>query len=293
MEWKSFIIKFFGPIRKKISEPSKKAKENFGDAHRTEKLSTEKTKYFGSQSGLPKLRLIIGLDFGTAFTKVVIGESRVRYVVPFNKLDCSKSVYSPCILYIDNEGYGSLSSSDTFDKRYNLKIPLIEGNSNQSQRAEIIVYLALILRYTRNWLHTEHHTTYKGKVIDWYINIGLPTENYHDEKMVNFYCEVVRSAWYLSIGKEKISINDAVHCLILFNQVSANTNELTSVTERWLHPDKVNCFPEFAAMISGYIRSPRRKKDLHLLVDIGAGTVDVTVFNAEPVNRNETLFLSA
>ena len=30
-----------------------------------------------------RIRMVIGLDFGTSFSKVVIGESRVRYAVPF------------------------------------------------------------------------------------------------------------------------------------------------------------------------------------------------------------------
>lgn len=46
----------------------------------------------------------------------------------------------------------------------------------------------------------------------------------------------------------------------------------------------VNCFPEFAAMVTGYARSARRKKDLHTLIDIGAGTIDMTVFN---VHQNQ------
>lgn len=34
---------------------------------------------------------------------------------------------------------------------------------------------------------------------------------------------------------------------------------------------------EFVAQIASYSRSPQRKRDLHLLVGIGAGTVDVEV----------------
>jgi hypothetical protein len=41
----------------------------------------------------------------------------------------------------------------------------------------------------------------------------------------------------------------------------------------------IGLFPEFVAQVTGYVRSPRRQDDLHLLVDVGAGTVDVTTFN--------------
>jgi hypothetical protein len=47
--------------------------------------------------------------------------------------------------------------------------------------------------------------------------------------------------------------------------------------------------PEFAAQIAGYVRSPRRTGDLHALIDIGAGTVDIVTFNVAYVN-DEDLF---
>jgi hypothetical protein len=41
----------------------------------------------------------------------------------------------------------------------------------------------------------------------------------------------------------------------------------------------VEIVPEFVAQIASYTRSPQRQPDLHMLVDIGAGTVDVVTFN--------------
>ena len=38
-------------------------------------------------------------------------------------------------------------------------------------------------------------------------------------------------------------------------------------------------FPEFVAQISSYRQSPQRRRDLHLLVDVGAGTVDIVTFH--------------
>lgn len=52
--------------------------------------------------------------------------------------------------------------------------------------------------------------------------------------------------------------------------------------ERW-GLDHLAIVPEFAAQMTGYAKSPKRNEGLHLLVDCGAGTLDVVIFN---VHRN-------
>ena len=46
-----------------------------------------------------------------------------------------------------------------------------------------------------------------------------------------------------------------------------------------IEDDEISLFPEFLAQIAGYVRSPGRQADLHMLVDVGAGTMDATTFN--------------
>ena len=49
-------------------------------------------------------------------------------------------------------------------------------------------------------------------------------------------------------------------------------------------------FPEFAVQLMGYIQSPQRQNDLHSLVDVGAGTLDFTIFNVYENMDGEDLF---
>jgi len=52
--------------------------------------------------GNSKKRLVIGLDFGAAFSKVVIGDNRVRYAVPFAEFAHADNQYLlPSILNTD------------------------------------------------------------------------------------------------------------------------------------------------------------------------------------------------
>ena len=46
----------------------------------------------------------------------------------------------------------------------------------------------------------------------------------------------------------------------------------------WLHPDFVNVHPEVLMEVVGYARSPMRTNGLHLLVDVGATTMDAASF---------------
>ena len=297
MSWRNIVDRLLGRHKKSPQGAQKSVAKDVnleivapvkqGSDRKTEKkLSPEATQLPGSHPGLQKQQLFIGLDFGTAFTKVVIGESRVRYVVPF-AADAKKNVTClPCEYFVTENGHSSLARVRSSDEKVtNLKMPLIEGRSNDEQRAKIIVFLALALQQIRNWLLTSQAKVYQGKNINWHINIGLPTEKFdEDHEMVTIYRQIVQSAWYLSAGDESITQTRALDALEKVS-LGMNSNSLKfQEGERWIHPENINCFPEFVAMVSGYVRSPRRQDDLHLLVDIGAGTADVTVFN---VHKNE------
>ena len=57
--------------------------------------------------------------------------------------------------------------------------------------------------------------------------------------------------------------------------------------EVYLPDDRFHAFPEFSAHLAGYVRSPRRRDGLHVSVDIGGGTLDVTVFNIHQNNGED------
>ena len=52
----------------------------------------------------------------------------------------------------------------------------------------------------------------------------------------------------------------------------------------------INQFPEFAVQLVGYVRSPRRQESLHMLIDVGAGTLDITTFNIYKNQEEEDLY---
>ncbi len=101
-----------------------------------------------------------------------------------------------------------------------------------------------------------------GFKLEWAVNIGLPTEKYDDEILRKTYRELVEKAWEMSTAPQSVGKGDSKH----------------STAERVLRPDMIEVFPEFVAQILSYISSPQRQKGIHTLVDVGAGTIDATVF---------------
>ncbi len=230
----------------------------------------------------PRQQLIIGLDFGTAFTKVVIGESRISYAVPFPGLAGNGNTYLlPGLLSIDTDGVCRLGSQQGGPRQIeNLKMRFLGGDFSASCQAKIAVFLALVLRHSRDWLLTEHKNTYENSDIDWYVNVGLPTDSWHDVKITGIYRTIVQAAWASSISSEPVALAS----------MSKLLNGGMDDAPNLIHPEKIGLFPEFVAQINGYVRSPSRNPGLHALVDVGAGTVDITVFNVHKNDDGDDMF---
>ena len=267
MAWKTFIRRLRQRSRKTTSDTSQPINRE---------VPTPYNKDYSDKS----IQIIVGLDFGTSFSKVVVGESRVRYAVPFDDYTvagrplllpsalCVLPDTDQCILGTDRQG-GTL-----YD---NLKMPLIDRDFSDGVRARAAAYLGLVLRHTRDWLLDAHHSIYKGREIEWFVNVGLPTDSYDDEQLTSTYVAIVHAAWRLSVLPSDVTLHKA---FALLNHETTRASELLQeIAELDLPDDRIHAFPEFSAQLSGYVRSPRRRDGLHVTVDVGGGTLDVTVFN--------------
>lgn len=249
--------------KKKAAET--KASENkvagVSSARKLERDGAEKQKQL----------LVIGLDFGTAFTKVVIGEQRVKRAVPFNDYVSNGNPYLlPSTLSVNKNdgtcklGFPGMDASPIED----LKIELIERNFNKEVKTRCAAFLSLVLRHARDWVLRAHEKMYRNREIVWYVNTGVPTANYENEELTIVYKEIVRAAWMASfLPEEAVSLARVRDC---FDNADGQS----------LPDDRINVFPEFAVQLMSYIESPQRQEGLlHVLVDIGAGTLDLAVFN--------------
>ena len=230
----------------------------------------ESSAYSEPDVKLP-VQLVIGFDFGTSFSKIVVGETRVRYAVPFEDFVIGDNPYLlPSSLSVLNEtNQCSLNISTEAGIVYdNLKMPLIERDFSNNIRARAVAFMALVFQHTRTWLINTHGSVYKDREIEWFVNIGLPTDSFHDEELSSVYLTIAQAAWYVSEFEDDVNFSKVFE---IVERNDAQSNSLPS--------DRINVFPEFSAQLAGYVRSPRRRPGLHVTIDVGGGTLDVTAFN--------------
>jgi len=213
---------------------------------------------------------------------VVIGEVRISYAVPFmsDKYENPYLLLSALKVASNGEcsfGHDAQSSGQLL---INLKMKLLEGSPSKEDLVNIVAFLALVLRHCRLWLMENHRLTYEGKYLDWYVNVGLPTDSYHDEALTATYRNVLTAAWALSIIPDAVTINRAHKILSCIERGEKPLDEdCVNLHDRLICAETIGLFPEFVAQVTGYVRSPLRKEDLHLIMDVGAGTIDISVFN--------------
>jgi len=222
------------------------------------------TQYEGIPIDAEKIQLVIGLDFGTAYTKVVVSESRRAYAVPLGEgLMGTRNPYLlPGVVTVDEMNRVHLGTTASGQMFSNIKMRILDRDTGQRTFSLAAAFISFVLRKTRSWLMNTHRATYQSCHLDWVINVGLPSEHHDDAELKSFYKNVVISAWQASTKAGGIVLSD-------FNQDASNGHD----------SGMVFTFPEFVAQITGYVRSPRRRSDLHMLVDVGAGTVDISAFN--------------
>ena len=232
----------------------------------------------------------IGLDFGTAFTKVAVRAGRDTFVVDWSDVTGDESPASrhvvPGLVIRRWDGEYSWSRSGKSDVRGNLKLPLIEDPGATRCPVDTIAFLALVIRCARASLyrHPDLGRKLAGRSLKWELNIGCPTEPHEDKRIVALFQRVAQTAW-------RLAASDRVHERDILAAWETGSDSLAGLEAS---PAVV---PEFVAQIAGYLKSPRVGEGLHALVDVGAATLDVATFNVVNPHGQESpripIFFSA
>lgn len=262
-------------------------------------LNKTTTGYSVQDSNSDPLELIIGLDFGTATTKVVVQApfepDSPAFVVPFGEFSHVSSQHLvPTALWISEDSkLVSLrrSSHATLltDFKYammKLDRPAPRGMVGWAAGQEfpaasaVITYIAIVLKYVRKWFLTEQVDKFKARPIEWSVNVGLPSENFEDQSLCSRYLSMCRLAWQYSLSDTPITFGD-------FEDKSKEpaaeqvTGEVPKVEWTSGNSDSnvvIALIPELVAEVRGYSNSSLRRDGLHFLIDIGASTLDICSF---------------
>ncbi len=212
--------------------------------------------------------IYLGLDFGTAFTKVVVGDVSEAFAIPFGE----DEFLLPSKVFVSASGQTSLTPKNNYYCMDELKLPLIRGESVKEDHIVIVCFIALVFQKCRDWAENAKESKYKGVKKEWIVNGGLPSANYENDTLVQTYQDLISAAWTLSYVSE-ITIQNALEVI----QVLVS-NKPSIKPDMTLAEHNLMLVPEFAAQVVGYVQSSFRRKYSHLLVDVGAGTLDCVMF---------------
>ena len=237
-----------------------------------ELLSTD--QLFDGSSGLTEI--VIGLDFGTTTSKVVVMEqgSKMAWAVPFTDSPINPYLL-PSNIYF-NEGDYSLESPGK--KIQDLKKSLLESTDSRKIPEEVIAYLALVINYAKSWFLDTIASTFSGFEFEWLINIGMPAADYNNKDLVHIFKTTLQCAADVSLKN-----SDTLSNRLIFSHLSSlnDTEKQEWETICSAHPETLDVFPEIAAQLHGYVNSDRwdSRRPKFMLVDVGGSTVDASIVN--------------
>jgi len=156
---------------------------------------------------------------------------------------------------------------------------LFKSQKGESATSDKIAaaYIGLVLIEVRNWFFRENYRDYKHIKINWELNIGLSSRSYDDRELYKSMKLAALAGWNLSLCKKKtVTLVDFKKAFqTAQRQIQSN---LIDESKGELHPENVNPVPEIIAEVIGYAKSQMRHDGMYLLVDIGASTLDVSMF---------------
>lgn len=255
-----------------------------------QKASGVATQFPTMPGGAEARDLVIGLDFGTSCTKVVIRSPFVArghaIAVPFDGFQCARNRYLILTrVYESLEGSLSLGKSPGSREHQGLKVGLLGTRPTHEQQALAAAYLALLLREIRSWFLSTQQRDFGHFNLRWELNLGIPSAGHDDESVRDAFLLTARAAWVLSIRPGIVTRARALEAISTARKGDACLPADVSM---------VAVTPEVAAEAAGYARSPMRPSGLHVLVDVGATTLDVCGFLLRDVEgENEYALLRA
>lgn len=249
----------------------------------------KRPKYDGSKTQIHEgnptgdRELVIGLDFGTSSAKIVIGDSDIdrAFAVEFSDTIGIKRFLLPSRLYKQGAKY-SLSEGETIFR--DLKLGLLANENNIDAQNKVVAYLTLLIKHARAWFFENHGLIYKSSNILWRLAVGLPSANHLNGTHKDLFSKLSTYAWQLSL-------------LPAENITDVEINKVRGIPAADFSADlafaEISIVPEIAAQIFGFVSSNSFDKDaknIYLMVDIGAGTVDSSLFQVKPAKAGKWSF---
>jgi len=233
-------------------------------------LEGSRLQYSAAPNG-GAVEIVIGLDFGTSYTKAAVGLKDQIFPVSWEGISLFPDPYllpSEYSELSDGECHiGQAPSSELDHLQQRLKHAFIDPAVSSASIARAAVFVGLVLRYIRAWVYKVHGTKIGNSRVRWLLNIGSPSNGLEVGRLEEAYRKLGSWAWLCSQSSGRLDVASA--------NSAAGSHCANSLPEGLID---LSVLPEFFGQIAGYVKSAQRKSGLHALVDIGGGTLDVVTF---------------
>jgi hypothetical protein len=228
---------------------------------------------------------VIGIDFGTRFTKVAIGKGLQRYVW---KDEANRALF-PSVLHITSDStvtcypqrppsgcekieYIKMLLADPIGDVFKSVRPRIGGRPiGDFVRPLAAKFLGDIIRHVKMRELTAQQDL-RNRPVNWFVNIGVPAS--HCDSNMDAFKEVAAIAFAWSeLNSNVLKLAD----LSALYQTSLRRVDVEN--------SPASIVPELTAGLHEFVRDPNRADSLYGFFDIGGGTLDGAIFW---VNRSET-----
>jgi hypothetical protein len=222
---------------------------------------------------------IIGFDLGTSSLKVAVRQPYqaddpiCAQVAPLELRSGSHPNLWQAILWFDptNERFSLLPRQGGVTLG-GFKTGLIGGHGGSRVREDVAVtraeacaaFVAMQLAHCMGWYSQDRPLGDIGGDHFLGINVGIPVAAHDDKRTFESFARVVNAAFELAPFASELSLDD------VRSAYRRATPEL---------PAGIQLVPELVAAISGYAVEPTARAGAHLLVDVGASTLDIVAFN--------------
>jgi len=219
---------------------------------------------------------ILGLDFGTAFTKAVIRFHGDHHAVNWSgAVETNDPYLMPSSFSEHNDGSVVLGirQGPGWSHRDGIKMRLlaVDSASDSEAQCDAVLFISAAFRCASAWFAKVRK---EADSLRWRLHLGLPAETWNDESTASRFRILASAGRNLACLNEPLTRERAREALH-----AAQTNPSGLVT----------VLPEFACQLYSYLSSAQRQSDMHALMDIGAGTLDIAFFNVHKDKEGDVL----
>ena len=230
-----------------------------------------------AQAKPDKIRLIVGLDFGTYATKILVrkaGEKTAKLVLIDQAESEYPSIVTPSLVRLAGEKiyFGSDAYSLAEGKLYRyLKKELLPGISWTRSGPEpdvlIAAYLAWALGQTKQFCDYQ----FGENTYDMVFQLAAPMANLGNAALKSRYLKMAGAAWLAVFSEGRAAIGKGEIAEPLLKYIESLLKENHSL------PGQIQLLPETIAPIVSLGQNAKPRDGIYLVIDIGSGTTELSV----------------